>query len=426
MIDAPPGQASTTMTRLSWMLVALLVVAAILNYLDRQILSTLGPTIRTEFTLSNWQWGQITASFSLVYIFSSLLGGMWIDRVGVRNGLLISTLVWSIAAAGHALANDFWDLCFWRMMLALGEGPGAAALAKGMRRVMIPRLRDTGSALIGFGWAAGALLAPLIAGVLAEWSGWRGAFLATGGLCVLWIPLWLIVAYRPEAPLRSGTVAIVAANDTGLRRMSWRSLALWATLTGVFFTVPPTVFVNSFLPLYLSDTFQLGQAQIARMYWQPFLATDVGQLLGGFAVFLLVRRNWRYLDARTLVMACGMIGAATILLMRTADTAQQAMYCIDLSRFFFQAAYTVLGVYGIESVAENQTAFMSGMMNATFSVCNFVFAPLIGHMVDVQKGYDGVLVMVALFPIVGLALWILLSRLDQRRQPAPGIAHAGA
>ncbi|MBA3707872.1 MAG: MFS transporter [Planctomycetes bacterium] len=412
---APTPHVSTTMTGLSWALVVMLVLAAILNYLDRQTLSTLGPTILDEFHLSKEQWGNITASFSLVYIFSSLLGGWWIDRVGVRNGLLISTLVWSIAAAGHAFAHSYHDLCFWRMMLALGEGPGAAALAKGMRRVMVPRLRDTGSALIGFGWAAGALLAPLIAGFIAEKAGWRGAFLATGGLCVLWIPMWAILAYRPAAPFRSGTVEIIAANDTGMRRLSLRSFAVWATVLGILCTVSPTVFINNFLPLYLKEVWHLQQFEITRMYWQPFLATDIGQLLGGLSVFVFVRWRWRYLDARTLVMTLGMVGAATILLARTADSGQHAMYWIDLSRLSFQAAYTVLGVYGIESVAENQTALMSGLMNATFSVCNYVLAPRLGRMVDQSHGYDGVLLMIAVLPIVGLVLWIVLSRLDQWR-----------
>ena len=182
------------MTALSWSLVVMLVLAGVLNYVDRQALAALGPTIKAEFHLSSTDWGWINSSFALVYIVSSVLGGMWIDKVGVRNGLLISTLVWSLAAAGHAFAHDFWSLCFWRMMLAIGEGPGNASLLKGMRRLMTPKLRDTGTSMISAGWAAGSLLAPIFAGLIAETYGWQGALMATGGLSLLWIPLWIALA----------------------------------------------------------------------------------------------------------------------------------------------------------------------------------------------------------------------------------------
>ena len=58
---------------------------------------------------------------------------------------------------------------------------------------------------------------------------------------------------------------------------------------------------------------------------------------------------------------------------------------------------------------------MSGLMNATFSVCNFIFAPLIGRMVDVTGNYNAVLVMIAAFPILGFACWVWISRLAQRQ-----------
>ena len=410
-----PRAAAPTMTALAWALVALLVLSGIINYVDRQTLSTLGPTICREFELSAQRWGWVNSAFAIVYIVSSLLGGAWIDRVGVRTGLLAATAFWSCAAAGHALAHDFWSLCFWRMMLAIGEGAGGGALLKGVRRLMTPTLRDTGTALMGAGWAAGALIAPLIAGAVTRQWGWRSAFLVTGALCLLWIPPWIALAWRRRSPLGPGALAIASAGDAGAPGGSWRAYGVCATLIAIFAAVPPTVFVNVFLPKYLSDTWGLDQTRVARVYWQPFLATDIGQLIGGFAALALLRRGWRFLAARTLIIGLGFAGAAVIVLARWSATAEQALALIDCSRLCHQAGYILVLAYGMEAVSERRTGLMSGLMNATFSACNFVFSPLIGWLVDRGHGYDQVLLLIALSPLAAYAAWVALSRREARR-----------
>jgi MFS transporter, ACS family, hexuronate transporter len=402
-------------TPLVVLLVTLLVTAAILNYVDRLAISAIAPTLKKQFVLNNSEWGWMIAAFNLVYIFSSTFGGMWIDRVGVRKGLLISTIVWSLAAAGHALATDFWSLCFWRMLLALGEGPGAASLLKGVRRLLPPNLRDTGNGLIGAGWAAGAIIAPLVIGPVAVEYGWKAGFIAVASLSALWLPMWLIFAYRPGVPLGAESIKLAAGTDEKPQPLNFKSYAVWATLLTVLFAVPPTVFMNGFLSLYLSDSFQLTQAQINGQQWKPFLATDAGQILGGVAVFLLLRIGWTYLSARRLLIIAGFGGSIVMLNVYSAPTAEGAIFWLCISRFFYQAAYTVLGAYGIESVSENQTALIAGIMNAVFSICNLIFNPLIGKMVD-RNGYGTVFTIISIAPMIGMILWLILSQLHATSQ----------
>jgi len=415
--------AGSTLKPLAVLLITLLVLAAVLNYVDRLAISTIAPTLKKEFTLTDESWGWMISAFNIVYIFSSLLGGMWIDRVGVRKGLLISTLVWSLAAAGHALATGFWSLCFWRMMLALGEGPGAASLLKGVRRLMPPHLRDAGNGIIGAGWAAGAVIAPLVIGPVSVKHGWQAGFLATASLCLAWLPFWLLLAFRPGVPLGAEEVTLKAGSDEKPRPLEWQSYSLWATLLAVLFTVPPTVFMNSFLSLYLSKSHGLTQPEINGVMWKPFLATDGGQLLGGFLVFLLLRAGWRYLSARTLIVTIGFLGSGVMLIVNRATNAQDAIFWLCVSRFFFQAAYTVVGAYALESVAETQTALLAGMMNATFSVCNVIFNPLIGRIAD-HHGYSPVITIVACSPLLGLGSWLVLSRLHARAVASAAVAEA--
>ena len=123
---------------------------------------------------------------------------------------------------------------------------------------------------------------------------------------------------------------------------------------------------------------------------------------------MLLRRGWRFLAARRAVMIAGFLGSTVLLTMLSAPDAGMAMLRLDLSRFLFQTAYTVLLAYGIESVAEGQTGRMHGLMNATFSACNFVFNPLIGGISDRFHNYNPVIVLVGLSPLLGLACWLAL------------------
>src|SRR5262249_49726783 len=159
--------------------------------------------------------------------------------------------------------------------------------------------------------------------------------------------------------------------------------------------------------LYLNQQHHLTQAQLALYMWQPFLATDLGQLTGGAAAFLLIRSGWRFLAARRLIMIAGFVGSTVLLTMNAAPGVTGGILRLDLARFSFQAAYTILLVYGIEWVTEEQTARMNGLMNATFSACNFVFNPVIGAMADRFHSFAPVIVMVGLSPLAGLACWLL-------------------
>jgi ACS family hexuronate transporter-like MFS transporter len=255
----------------------------------------------------------------------------------------------------------------------------------------------------------------LIIGPITVRLGWEAAFLVTGGLCVVWIPFWLFFSGSKSVNLGAEAARIAAGSDDAPQRLNFKSYAIQAVLLATFFTVVPTVFMNAFLALFLKDTYHLAQEQINGLQWKPFLATDIGQLGGGFAVFLLVRSGWKFLSARRLMLTIGFCGSALMFCVATAPDADSAVGWICASRLFFQAAYTVLGVYGIEAVHENQTALMAGLLNATFSISNFIFNPIIGWMSD-KYGYGPVVTMISIAPLLGLGGWLVLSHLHARQQ----------
>lgn len=399
------------MSLLQMILLALLSASAVLNYIDRQAVSAVSPKIVADFHLSNADWGLVTSVFWGTYVFASWLGGLWMDRVGIRRGLLISTGLWSLAACGHALSSGLASLCSWRVLLAVGEGPGGSALLKGVRRLTPPHLRDTGAGVVGAGNVLGAIVAPLIAIPVAVHYGWRAAFIVTGAVSLLWVPFWALLAARPGANLEAKPLH--AAPMRTESPLHLRSAGVWATLLAIFLTVPQTVFTLNFVPLYLNKVHHVSQEALQGLLWQPYAAMGVGQLVGGASVAWLLGRGWSSRSARGAVLALGMLGSMVMIGMVYAPGLGETMAYLNVARFLFQFGYVTLLAYGVEVVAEEQAAAMNGIMNGTLGACGFLLGYPMGWLAD-HVGYSAVLWMVSILPVAGAAGWLLLARTHER------------
>src|SRR5947209_20234793 len=104
-----------------WALVGMAVLAMAVSFLDRQALATLGPTVCDRLGLSNLEFGYAAAAFSVAHVIGAPLAGMFLDRVGVRRGLLAAVLIWSAVAAAHSLAAGVVSLVLLRALLGLAE-----------------------------------------------------------------------------------------------------------------------------------------------------------------------------------------------------------------------------------------------------------------------------------------------------------------
>ena len=113
-----------------WTVVALLFVATTINYLDRQVIGLLKPTLEKEFSWSEQDYSRIVMAFSTAYALGFLLIGGWIDRVGTKKGYFFSVFFWSLAAVGHALARTTFGFGVARAFLGLSEAGNFPAAIK--------------------------------------------------------------------------------------------------------------------------------------------------------------------------------------------------------------------------------------------------------------------------------------------------------
>ena len=175
---------------LRWIAIGVFVLSSSLNYLDRQLLAALAPTVRGEFQLSNEQYGLVISSFSMVYAVVAPAAGWFIDRVGLNLGAAISVALWSVAGSATAFTRSFSGLLACRTVLGAAEAAGIPATGKANATYLEPRELALGTAFNQVGITLGSVAAPLLVTFMQPRYGWRSAFALCGALGFLWIPLW--------------------------------------------------------------------------------------------------------------------------------------------------------------------------------------------------------------------------------------------
>src|ERR1700754_2501474 len=185
--------------RMRWAIVALAFAAIMLNYVDRQIIALLKPTLEAQFHWDDRDYSHMASAFQFAAALSFLGTGWFIDRVGLRRGFALGVGVWSLAGMAPAFVSTVTGFITARAILGAAESVGTPAQVKTAAAYFPPEQR---SIMIGIGNMApnvGAVVTPLVIPPLALWLGWRSAFLIAGGLGLVWVVLWLLLPPPPRA-----------------------------------------------------------------------------------------------------------------------------------------------------------------------------------------------------------------------------------
>lgn len=189
-----------------WKITLLIAAAIAISYFDRQTLPVAIAAIQRDIPISNSQFSQLQATFLVAYALMYAGGGKLIDVMETRKGCAAVMVWWSLACAGHGLANGFGFLAVSRFLLGMGEGGGFPAATKAVAEWFSVRDRSTAMGVINAGTAVGAVLAPpLIAAIIAV-SGWRWVFVLAGLVGAVWAVFWLLlVAESPVVEAADGS-----------------------------------------------------------------------------------------------------------------------------------------------------------------------------------------------------------------------------
>jgi ACS family hexuronate transporter-like MFS transporter len=188
-------------SRLRWFVLGVFVFSTALNYLDRLLVAALAPTLKSEFHLTNAQYGGVISVFSVVYAVTAPVAGWFIDRVGLNAGITVSMAVWSLAGIATGVTRSFNGLLASRTVLGIGEAAGIPCAGKANAAYLQPRELALGTALNQVGITIGSIAAPLMVAVMAPAYGWRSVFVVCGALGFVWIPVWWATVTRIAVPL---------------------------------------------------------------------------------------------------------------------------------------------------------------------------------------------------------------------------------
>lgn len=276
-------------------IVALVFVAIMLNYVDRQILALLKPTLEAEFRWSDQDYANMGTAFQFATAVAFLGTGWFIDRVGLRRGFALGVALWSLAGMAHAAAAGVAGFVAARMVLGVGESVGTPAAVKSAATYFSHRDRQLA---LGIGNTApniGAILTPLFIPALAVAFGWRATFLVAGGLGLLWVAAWFAVRVPP-----------VAADAIAPAPVRWLDVARSrATLTIAVAKVLSDQ-VWFFMLLWLPDLFHrlfgLPQGTLGLPVALVYCFAAAGALTGGWLPRRLMARGWSVNRARKTAM----------------------------------------------------------------------------------------------------------------------------
>jgi ACS family hexuronate transporter-like MFS transporter len=311
MTIAPATESVTARrTNMRWTICALLFFATTINYMDRQVLGLLKPTLKEKIGWNDVQYAHIVIAFQAAYALGLLGFGRLIDRAGTRVGYFLSVLVWSIAACGHALARSVTGFGVARFGLGLGEAGNFPAAVKAVAEWFPKRERALANGIFNAGCNVGAVLAPLAVPWITQAWGWQAAFLVLGALGFFWlVPWWMLYARPNESPrVSSSELAHISSDppEVPLPSIGWRELfptpQLWAFVAGYALTAPVWWFYLYWLPDFLNRRFQLDLVHLGWPLVIVYSATSIGSVGGGWISSSLIQRGWSINAGRRIAM----------------------------------------------------------------------------------------------------------------------------
>ncbi|MDI1318894.1 MAG: MFS transporter, partial [bacterium] len=198
MSVAAPVTPSFKIRHFRWWIAGLLLLASILNYLDRNTVAVLAPSIQEDLGISDQQYGHVMSFFMVAYTIAYLCSGWLVDWLGARISLALFVGWWAVANSLTGFARGVGSLGISRFMLGLGEAGGYTASPKVVAEWFPAKDRGIAVGIYSVGGALGAVIAPLLVVGLAGHLGWRGVFAVTPLFGLGFVALWLWIYRKPE------------------------------------------------------------------------------------------------------------------------------------------------------------------------------------------------------------------------------------
>jgi len=416
--------------RVRWTICAMLFAATSINYMDRQVISILKPTLMKPIAehgigLTEVGYGHISAAFMIAYAVGLLVAGRFVDKVGTRLGYMVIMAIWSLSAMGHALANTVLEFAVARFSLGLGESGNFPAAIKTVAEWFPQSERSLATGIFNSGANVGAILAPLIVPWVTIHYGWHAAFLATGIFSALWIALWFSKYRKPaNHPTLTGAelrhIYREAAEQMGPSTPWLKLLKIrqtWAFSIPKFLTDPIWWFLLFYLPSYFSDKFHLDLSHLGLPLIIVYSASTFGSIGGGWLPALFLRLGFSASSARLLAMLLCACFVVPILMLNYLHSEWAAVALLSMATAAHQGWSANLFTTASDMFPRTAVGSVTGIGGMAGAIGGALMVNYAGYVLQLTHSYATLFAIAASAYLIALLVLVTL---------APGLRRVGA
>lgn len=401
---------------------AVLFFAATVNYMDRQVIALLKPTLQLRLGWTENGYADIVFAFTLAYGVGSLLVGKLIDRLGTRLGFALAVFFWSISAMAHAAAGTVLQFAVARFSLGIGEAGSFPASIKAVAEWFPKRERAVATGLFNSGTNVGAIVTPVLVKWLMKQFGWQMAFIATGALGMVWIAFWLALYRRPEESslVSSQELAFIRSDSQEAASIDvpWSRLMMlrqaWAVGLGKFFTDPIWWVYLFWIPDFLSRNLKLDLSGMVLPLFVIYTGASVGSIGGGWLSSGLLKRGWTVNASRKTAMLLCALAVTPIMLAARTGNAWFAVGLIALAAGAHQGWSANIYTLASDMFPRGAVASVVGFGTLMGTFGGMGIAKIVGFVLERTGSYVPVFVIAGSAYLIALCfVQVLAPRLER-------------
>jgi MFS transporter, ACS family, hexuronate transporter len=414
--EATIERAIANVGRVRWIVVLLLFAATVINYVDRQMIGLLKPTLQNEFRWDEKTYADIIFYFQLAYAIGYLIFGHIVDRLGARVGYAVAFVIWTAAHMLHAAARSVTSFALVRFMLGIGESGSFPSALKAVTEWFPKKERALATGLFNAGSNIGAIITPFIVAVLTVSYGWRGAFIITGIVSLLWLVAWLALYRRPRESKRlTGAELAHVESDPAdpIAKIPWldvlRAKEAWAFAIGKFLTDPVWWMFLFWLPDFLHKRHGLDLTTFGPPVAAVYLISDFGSIGGGWLSSHLIHRGWTINAARKTTMLICALAVTPIFFAQYVDSLWGAVAIISVAAAAHQAWSANLYTLASDMFPRKAVGSVYGIGGTAGAVGGMLFSLFIGGVLEKSGNYTLIFLVSGSVYLLALLIIHLLS-----------------
>jgi ACS family hexuronate transporter-like MFS transporter len=430
-----PAPAPARTSSFRWAICGLLFLAATINYIDRQVIGILKPTLQQQYGWSEIDYADIVFAFQLAYAIGFVLAGRLMDRLGTKKGFALALAVWSIAALAHAEATSFGvpvsrvlaivglkysasvaGFMAARFALGLGESGNFPAALKAVAEWFPLRERALATGIFNAGTNVGALVTPLIVPWITVRYGWSWAFVATGAVGLAWLVAWWLMYDVParHPAVSSAELAHITSDPVdSTTAVPWtavlRQRETWAFALGKFMTDPVWWLYLFWIPDFFSRTHGLSLGELGPPIVAIYLIADVGSVGGGWLSSTLIKRGWSVNASRKTAMFVCAVAVVPIVFAPRVHSVWGAVALIGLAAAAHQGWSANLFTLPSDMFARPAVGSVVGIGGTAGAIGGMLIAKLTGAILQFTGSYVPVFVIAGAAYLAALAVIQLLA-----------------